>query len=78
MQAVRHIAAVTAERVASDMRARFADNAANIAAANAENCRAEADMNGFQYWNLVCAMITHEAVRDGHAFSWANAQICSG
>jgi hypothetical protein len=78
MQTIRYIAAVTAERVAIDMHARFADDTADIAAANAESCRALADMNGFQYWNLVCAMITHQAVQEGHAFSWVNTQICSG
>jgi hypothetical protein len=45
--------------IAIELRERFRDEAANVAAEWADACNDSGDAAGFDAWNRVCAMITH-------------------
>jgi hypothetical protein len=47
-----------AQRKALELQSEFGEGAANVAAERADKCLVKGDVKGFDYWNLVCAMVT--------------------
>lgn len=53
-----------AYRAALELQTTLGEEAGHVAADRAERCKSQGDSKGFDYWNRVCAFVTHLNLND--------------
>lgn len=53
----RGMSLTTVQTIALELYAKFGEEAPHVASKRADSCQRIGDLDGFKYWNKVCAMI---------------------